>query len=176
MSKTLYALEGALREDISPSNQDYHWALVLAPMNAPKGQQCFRFRFKIVEAEGKSDRDKEELEKMTWECDRSWVPLSRHDDIIARVLISGVKCVEKTEKRIQAEEMMQSKTSGRIRTSKDWVHRVIDDLNGRLPLSGGIVTTDWKKVESCCTSFAKKVLAQDAVRTFGLLEHKEVYD
>lgn len=183
----LYALDGALRENGPSDSQDYYWAFIVAPEDGTKEQQCVRYCIRKGEGREKSDPGKVEFDKVTWECDRSVVPLGRHDDIIARVLIAQVGDRKGMDEHIQLawpEQTMHVKNSGRARTSKDWVQKVHEGLGGlsygslsgtRYMVSGKLA--DWKTIETCCTSFAQRVvksLNPDTVPTFDMLKNREV--
>ncbi|KAF6237571.1 hypothetical protein HO173_004461 [Letharia columbiana] len=184
----LYALEGALRENTSSGAQDYYWAFIVAPKKGPKEQQCIRYRIKKSEAWEKLDPGKVEFERVEWDHDRCLVPLGRHDDIVARVLIAKIEEPERVEEHIQLawpEQTMHVKNSGSARTSKDWVQRVLEGLGSpslglgeeRYLMLGKLA--DWGKIESCCTSFAMKVVVERAsletVPTFDMLKNQEVF-
>lgn len=179
----LYALEGVLREPNSSGPQDYHWAFIIAPKDAPTEKSGIRYRIKKSAEWEKLNPGSVEFGKVEWETDRSLVPLGRHDDIIARVLIAEIEDAKAVDEHIQLawpEKTMHVKGSGEPRTSRDWAQRVLEGLGGPSPnsLSGTVnlvagKLADWKTIESCCRVFANKVVVENAglntVPTFDML-------
>ena len=184
----LYALDGALRDNGPNGPQEYYWTFIVAPENAPKEQECIRYRVRKVEGFEKLDPGKVEFEKIVWKNDISLVPSGRHDDIVARVLIAEVGDAKGMEEHIQdawPEKTIHVKKTGAIRTSQNWAQRVLEGLGGPSPgsLSGtrymlSSKLADWKTIESCCTIFAKNVVvgsaSLDTVPTFDILKNIEV--
>lgn len=183
----LYALNGALREEISSGPQDYYWAFIVAPKNASKEEECIRYRIKKRDEWEHLDPDKVDLNMVVWEVEKCMVPVGRHDDIVTRVLIGKIENSRAAEEHIQVawpERTIHLKKTGRSRTSKDWVQRVLEGLGEPSPGSGGAKymvsgkLADWATIESCCTSFAMKVVVEsaslDTVRTFDILKNQEV--
>lgn len=182
----LYALDGALRESNPSGPQDYHWAFIVAPRDASKDQEGTRYRLKKTESWEQVDPGKVEFEKLEWEVDRSAVPLGRHDDIVARVLVAEVQDGGAVDHHVLVawpEKTMHVKgDSGKAPTSKDWVQRVLDGFSGPSPDSKWLMVKlsgkDWATVEKCCTDFAEKVVERgaitDTVPTFDILKNKEV--
>ena len=177
----LYALDGALRENGPPGPQEYFWTFLAAP--AAQDATGIRYRIKKVKAS-----EKPSLEITEWEYDKCLVPLGRHDDIVARVLVAEVEDAKAMEEKMQsvwAEKTVHVTKTGTVRTSKDWVQRIIEELRGPSPysLSSTINITeglaDWGDIEKCCTLLAKKAAlgserSASAVPTVDLLQGKEV--
>ena len=180
----LYALDGALREPGPDGSQKYWWTFLIAPENAPRDQECIRYRIKKLRG-----WEKGETEMIEWQNDRCMVPGTPHDDIVARVLVAAIEDARATEDNILhdwPEKTARLKASGAVRTSRDWVERVLDGLRGvsHHSLSGSTgylasMLTDWQTIEGCCTSFAQKAAvvgsaSLDTVPTFDLRKNREV--
>ena len=184
----LYALDGALHENGRTGPQEYYWTFTVIPENAPKDQECIRYRIRKRPGWHKLNPDETGLEKTIWDNDRRFVPLGRHDGIVARVLIAEVDDAEAVEAHIQnawPHATMHVKKFGVIRTSRDWVQRCLEGMEGLVPGSLGgnhcmpkSKSAPWKTIEGICTAFAKKAASEgaggDAVPTFDLLENKEI--
>ena len=182
----LYDLNGALREANNPSGpQDYHWTLFIAPRDASSEQTGVRYRLRQTESWSQVEPRTVEFEKLVWEVDKSAVPLGRHDDIVARVLVAKVqddKAVDEYILSTWPEKTMHAKQTGRAPTSKDWVERVLGGFSASSPDSKWLMVEvpgkDWATTESCCTAFATEVVQKGAVTgpvpTFDLLKNKEV--
>ena len=185
----LYAIDGALRpwDPIDP--QDYYWTFIIAPENGTKKDEGIRYRIKQYEGRlKKSHTTNLELDMALWEPDRCTVPLGRHDDIVARVLIAKVGDRKKLDQYlggVMPEKTIHVKPSGHRRTSKEWVERAhtrLEELaqgtlsGTRYYIAGKL--EDWKTIESCCASFAGKVKKRpqtDTVPTFDMLENREIF-
>lgn len=185
----LYAIDGALRPCDPIGSQDYSWTFLVAPENATTKDHGLRYR--ITQYEGWRKRPcgtHSELDMALWEPDRCAVPLGRHDDIVARVLIAKVADRKKLDQYlgfVMPEMTIHVKPSGQRRTSKEWVERAHEQLDE--PARGTLSGTryyimgkleDWKTIESCCAGFAEKVKKRpqtDTVPTFDLLENREVF-
>lgn len=181
----LYRLNGALRENDPSDAHDYHWAFIMAPKEGPQNQQCLRYRIRKTGGSQTTNPGKVEFDTSEWEVDKTPVRLGRHDDIIARVLVAKVQAREAVDEDIMLawpKKTVHVKDSGRHRTSKDWVERVFDGMNGlSCPDSGWLKVVlsgkDWAAVESCCTEFAVRVEVEgasgDSVPTFDMLKDRE---
>ena len=90
----LYALGGALRQKNPSGEQDYYWAFIIAPKEVPKDKKCIRYRIQASAGWEKLNPGKVEFEKVEWKNDKRLVPLGRHDDIVARVLIAKIEDAE----------------------------------------------------------------------------------
>ena len=177
----LYALDGALRENGPPGPQEYFWTFLVAP--AAQDANGIRYRIKKVKAS-----EKPPLEITEWEHDKCLVPFGRHDDIIARVLVAEVDDGKATDEKMRSvwpEKTVHVAKTGAVRTSKDWVQRITEELRGPSPysLSSTVNITkglaDWESIEKCCTLLAKKAAlgserSDNAVPTLDMLQDKEV--
>ena len=181
----LYSLDGALREPGPVGPQEYWWTFIIAPEHAPKDQECIRYRIKKLRG-----WEKGKTELIEWQSDKCMVPGGPHDDIVARVLVAPLDDARAAEENILQdwpEATAHVKVTGSVRTSRDWVERVLNGLRGvsHHSLSGNtgyLANTklpDWAAIETCCTSFAKRaeVLGSKrlgAVPTFDLRKNEEV--
>ena len=185
----LYAIDGPLRPCDPIDSQDYVWAFTIFPAVPTTNDPGIRYR--IQQQEGlllKSSATKLQLDMALWEPERRTVPLGRHDDIVARVLIAKVDDRKKLDEYlagVMPERTIHVKPSGHRRTSKEWVERAHARLH---QLAQGTLSgtryyimgklADWKTVEGCCVDFAEKVKKRppgDTVPTFDLLENREIF-
>lgn len=181
----LYALDGALRERSTPGPQDYHWAILVAPKVARKDQPlCIRYRIRKGDELEHIGPGNVGFAVVEWASERSLVPLGRHDDIVARVLIAKVVDTEAVGEYMQdawPEKTMHVRESGRARTSKDWVQRVVETLTGSLQSSTCVTSgklVNWETVEACCATAAEKAVVgapevDDVVPTVDMLKNQE---
>ena len=184
----LYALNGSLRQAFPMGPEEYHWAFIVAPKDGTKEQDCVRYRVRVISRREKVVVAKVEFETFEWANELRVVPVGRHDDIIARVLIAKVSDrngLDQYLRQMWPEKTMNVKNSGTIRTSQNWVQRVLERLAGFVPgtLSGSSYMIDSKladseTIECCCIGFARKAAlgktSLEAVPTFDLLKNKEV--
>ena len=186
---SLYAIDGPLRPCNPIHSQDYYWTFTIFPANATKKDPGIRYR--IQQEEGllyTSSATTLQLDMALWEPDRRTVPLGRHDDIVARVLIAKVDDRRRLDQylaSVMPEKTIHVKPSGHRRTSKEWVERAHarlgelaqGSLSGtRFYIKGRL--KDWRTVEGCCVGFAEKVrrmVEGDKVPTWDLLEGREVF-
>lgn len=182
----LYAIDGPLRPCNPIHSQDYYWTFTIFPAHATTKDPGIRYR--IRQEEGllyTSPATTLQLDMAVWEPDRRTVPLGRHDEIVARVLIAKVddrKRLDQYLASVMPEKTIHVKPSGHRKTSKEWVERAHARLGElaqgslRFYISGRLA--DWRTVEGCCVGFAERVRKRpesESVPTFDLLEGREVF-
>ena len=135
------------------------------------------------------------MQMMLWDYEKKIVPLSRHDNIVARVQIAKIVDMEGVDRYIEllspekTVHLLETGGGGKARTSKDWVQKIVEGLNGDSPGKEGVLRMtyeswgqeklpNWPTIESCCTLFARKVGpgagSGGTVPTYDLLKNKDL--
>lgn len=94
--------------------------------------------------------------------------------------IEDAKAVDERMNNAWPKETMRAKTSGLVRTSRDWVQRVHEGLGGVSPgslLGNRCLTSklaDWERIETFCMAWAQNLAMEgaksDEVPTLDLLK------